>query len=59
MVRLLQSYVLHLGAKSCSCFVPEGGLSSRMRDYISSLECVVDHALDNDVQLVLFAGDAH
>ena len=59
MVRLLQSCVLHLGAKRCSCFVPEGGLSSPMGDFISSLECVADHALDNDIRLVLFAGDAH
>ena len=59
MVRLLQSCVLHLGADSYGRFEPESSLSSTMRDYISSLECVVDHALDNDVQLVLFAGDAH
>ena len=59
MVRLLQSCVLHLGAERYSRFDPEGGLSSTMGDFISSLECVADHALDNDIRLVLFAGDAY
>jgi len=59
MVRLLHFSDLHLGAESYGRFDPEVGLSSRMGDFLSSLDCVVDYALDNDVHLVLFAGDAY
>ena len=59
MVRLLHFSDLHLGAESYGRFDPETGLSSRMGDFLSSLDRVVDYALENDVHLVLFAGDAY
>jgi exonuclease SbcD len=59
MVRLLHFSDLHLGVGSYGRLDPNTGLSSRIGDYLSSLDCVVDHALENDVHLVLFAGDAY
>jgi len=59
MVRLLHFADLHLGAESYGRFDPETGLSSRLGDFLSSLDKVVKYALDNQVHLVLFAGDAY
>ncbi|MEX2598113.1 MAG: exonuclease subunit SbcD [Dehalococcoidia bacterium] len=35
------------------------GMSTRMLDFLATLDQAVDHALRNDVDLVLFAGDAY
>ena len=59
MVRLLHFSDLHLGAESYGRFDPETGLSSRMGDFLAVLDQVVDYALERDVHLVLFAGDAY
>ena len=59
MVRLLHFSDLHLGAESYGRFDPDTGLSSRMGDFLSALDRVADYALDNDIHLVLFAGDAY
>jgi exonuclease SbcD len=37
---------------------PETGISSRIRDFLERLDEVIDHALDHDADLVIFAGDA-
>lgn len=59
MVRLLHFSDLHLGVGSYGRFDPQIGLSSRMVDFLSSLDHVVDHALENEIHLVVFAGDAY
>ena len=38
---------------------PETGLPSRLLDYLKALDYLVDHALENGVDLVVFAGDAY
>ena len=35
------------------------GVSTRLLDFLATLDAAVDHALDNGVDLVLFAGDAY
>ncbi len=59
MVRLLHFADLHLGAESYGRFDPDTGLSTRLADFLAALDRVVDYALNNDVHLVLFAGDAY
>jgi DNA repair protein SbcD/Mre11 len=59
MVRLLHFADLHLGAESYGRFNPETGLSTRLDDFLAALDRVTDYALNNDIHLVLFAGDAY
>ena len=50
---------LHLGVESYGRIDPTTGLSSRLHDFLSALDQVVDYALENKVELVLFCGDAY
>ena len=59
MVRILHFADLHLGAESYGRFDPETGLSTRLGDFLAALDRIVDYALNNDIHLVLFAGDAY
>jgi DNA repair protein SbcD/Mre11 len=50
---------LHLGVENYGHINPETGLSSRLEDFLKALDGLVDYALDNKVDLVLFSGDAY
>ncbi len=50
---------LHLGVENYSRIDPDTGLSSRLNDFLSALNQLVDYALENEVDLVLFCGDAY
>ena len=50
---------LHLGVENYGHINPESGLSSRLEDFLSSLDELVDYALAEKVDLVLFCGDAY
>jgi len=50
---------LHLGVESYGRIDPASGLSSRFLDFLSSFDKLVDYALENRVDLVLFCGDAY
>ena len=50
---------LHLGVESYGRIDPATGLSSRFLDFLSALDQVVGYALENEVDLVLFCGDAY
>ncbi len=50
---------LHLGVESYGRIDPATGLSSRFHDFLSALDQVVDYALENKADLVLFCGDAY
>ncbi|GAI26906.1 unnamed protein product, partial [marine sediment metagenome] len=50
---------LHLGVESYGRIDPASGLSSRLHDFLSALDQLVDYALENKVDLVLFCGDAY
>ena len=50
---------LHLGVESYGRIDPASGLSSRFHDFLSSFDELVDYALKNKVDLVLFCGDAY
>ena len=50
---------LHLGVENYGHINPETGLSSRLEDYLKALDQVIDYALENEVDLVLFCGDAY
>jgi DNA repair protein SbcD/Mre11 len=50
---------LHLGVETYGHLNPETGLSSRLQDYLNVLDQVIDFALQEKVDLVLFCGDAY
>ena len=50
---------LHLGVESYGRIDPTTGLSTRLEDFLNALDQVVDYALDNVVDLILFCGDAY
>ena len=50
---------LHLGIESYGRINPETGLSTRLEDFLSALDQVVDYAIANKADLVLFCGDAY
>ncbi len=59
MIKVLHFADLHLGVESYGRIDPSTGLSSRLLDFRQALKEVVDFALENDVDLVLFCGDAY
>ena len=50
---------LHLGVENYGHVNPETGLSSRLEDFLGVLDQLVDFALEKNVDLVLFCGDAY
>ena len=50
---------LHLGVENYGRIDPATGLSSRLNDFLSAFDQLVEHALENRADLVLFCGDAY
>lgn len=49
---------IHVGMENYGRIDPESGTSTRVRDFLDRLDEVVDFALENEVDLAVFAGDA-
>ena len=58
-MRILHFSDLHIGVENYGRTDPETGLSTRLGDFLASLDQVVEFALTGDVDLVLLAGDAY
>ena len=58
-MRILHFSDLHIGVENYGRTDPETGLSTRLGDFLSSLDQVVEFALTEDVDLVLLAGDTY
>jgi exonuclease SbcD len=58
-MKILHFADLHLGVESYGRLDPATGLSSRLGDFLNALDQLVDYALENGVDLVLFCGDAY
>ena len=50
---------LHIGLESYGRVDPETGLSTRLTDILKALDYLVDYSIENEVDLVLFCGDAY
>ncbi len=50
---------LHLGIENYGRIDPSTGLSSRLNDFLAALDQLIDYALENRADLVLFCGDAY
>lgn len=58
-MRILHCADIHIGVENYSKIDPDTGLSSRLIDFLDSFDELVLYAMENDVDLVLFAGDAY
>ena len=58
-MRILHFSDLHIGVENYGRIDPETGLSTRLGDFLDSLEQVVEFALNEGGDLVLLAGDAY
>jgi len=59
-MRILHFADLHLGVENYSGGInPETGLSWRLHDFLDTFDEVVEYALSQNVDLVLFCGDAY
>ncbi len=50
---------LHLGIENYGRLNPETGLSTRFEDFVLAFDRIVDYAIDQKIDLVLFCGDAY
>jgi exonuclease SbcD len=58
-VRLMHFADVHLGVETYGKFNPETGLNTRLEDFTQSLNQAVDRALEEQVDIAVFAGDAY
>jgi len=58
-MKILHFADLHLGVETFGRTDPATGLSTRLLDFLASLDKVVDFAIENAVDLVIFCGDAY
>lgn len=58
MIRLLHFADLHLGVENYGRVDPQTGLSTRLMDFLAAFDFVIEYAINEQVDLVLFAGDA-
>ena len=59
MIKLLHFADLHLGVENYGRLDPRTGLSTRVGDFLRSLDSIVDYAISEEMDLVLFCGDAY
>jgi exonuclease SbcD len=50
---------VHLGVENYGRLDPHTGLSTRLTDFLKSIDTIIDTALDQEADLVLFVGDAY
>lgn len=58
-IRLLHFADLHIGVESYGHLDPQTGVSARVKDFLSRFDEVVDYAIENEVDAVIFCGDAY
>lgn len=58
-MRILHFADLHIGVENYSKIDPATGISSRLKDFLSALDELVNYALNYEIDLVLFCGDAY
>ena len=59
MIRILHIADVHLGVESYGRVDPATGLNTRLSDFTSCLDEAVSHAINEGVDIVVFAGDAY
>ncbi len=58
-IRILHFSDAHINMMNYGRYDPSSGLPLRVLDYLKSLDAIIDRAIQDQVDLVLFAGDAY
>ena len=58
-VRILHFADAHIDMANYGRHDPDSGLPVRVVDFLNALDQIIDHAIENRFDLVLFAGDAY
>jgi exonuclease SbcD len=58
-IRLLHTADLHIGMENYGQIDPATGINGRVLDFLRRLDDAVGYALEHEIDLVLFAGDAY
>ena len=58
-MRILHFADVHIGVENYSRTDPDTGLSTRLLDFLETFDELVDYAINSDVDLALFCGDAY
>ena len=58
-IRLLHIADIHIGMENYGRLDPQTGINGRVMDFLRRLSDAVSFALDNEVDVVIFAGDAY
>lgn len=57
-IKVLHTADIHIGIENYGFINPNTGLNARMEDFLRSFDIIIDHAINNNFDLVIFAGDA-
>lgn len=57
-IRIVHFADVHIGMENYGRIDPSTGTSTRVRDFLDRLDEVVDHAIEHQADLAIFAGDA-
>ena len=57
-MRILHFADIHIGVENYGKIDTKSGLSTRLIDFLETYDELVSYAIDNQVDLVLFCGDA-
>lgn len=57
-IRVLHFADAHIGVENYGRVDPATGLHTRLQDFLATLDATVSHAIENDFDLIVFAGDA-
>ncbi len=58
-IRLLHIADIHIGMENYGRLDPQTGINGRVMDFLRRLSDAVDYALDHEIDVVIFAGDAY
>ncbi|GIW22801.1 MAG: nuclease SbcCD subunit D [Candidatus Sericytochromatia bacterium] len=57
-IKILHTADIHIGVENYGSFNPKTALNTRVEDFLNSFDIIVNHAINNNFDLVIFAGDA-
>jgi len=57
-IKALHTADIHIGMENYGYLNPNTGLNTRLEDFLKSFDIMVDYAIDNQIDIFIFAGDA-
>ncbi|MFN8576374.1 MAG: exonuclease SbcCD subunit D [Candidatus Sericytochromatia bacterium] len=57
-IKVLHTADIHIGIENYGYINPDTGMNTRMEDFLKAFDIIINYAIENDFDLVIFAGDA-